>query len=76
MTLSAYVVSGTQTLNVEYGIDVKKIQILNISGLMVKEVYGSSSFMPVDLSTQSDGVYFVRVYGLDSECSMSKLIKK
>ena len=76
VALNAYVVSGTQTLNVEYGNDIKTAQILTISGQMVKEVSGSAKSMQIDLSSQNPGIYLVKVYGVDNECTVSKFVKQ
>ena len=54
---------------------IKGVKVFNVLGALVQEVKTDSENINMDLSTQSQGVYFLRIYN-EGGYTNRKIIKK
>lgn len=54
--------------------NILQVEIININGQLIKKIKCDNNYINVDLSKQTDGIYFVKII-TDTETIMKKIVK-
>ncbi|MDR6845945.1 CotH kinase family protein [Flavobacterium granuli] len=75
LALTIYPNPVSNTLFIENSMPMDHIKIFNILGVLIQEVQANSDAISVNLSSYSNGVYFIRVYNEEGSFTTKKIIK-
>ncbi len=75
-SLSIYPIPASNELNVSCESGLSKIQVLDLSGKLIKEVSGGSKSITLNIEDQSKGIYFIKVTDLNDKSIYSKFVKQ